>query len=1423
MDVQNHSNNGGDAHAFNPDRAKMFLSLRWLVHHGYCHADGGYGSTMPKELLLERPVNGYQAAGSGAFCGLHLSVALLSSLASGDLYRKACAKLFPKWTTDGKGHSSVLQALLSNCGILVMSDDGAAVSEQDLRATRPFNIAAHLALIDSIMAAAIAEQASVAEIVLAIRSFQTAPANPKWPTNHEDALMLWMATAASSAAAALGMTAVSDALCKGSASCVLALALTIAAYQPQQLNAKDILSEAAVSVIGDTYSSDRVLRTVKSFCENNIAHVPFDFTSSDLSKDSLVYLKCHIAALLSELFVVLARPSSLQPDEGPTTAGPSPATPGPDSRGRNSLVNGTYRQEPGGYSRPYQTTETTSVASAAAEGPTKQRPPQSQPVAAVVGLSSPFARHSESGPDKEPVPAPRTSSQPPPAAPAAARPPSPGSSVGARTDRLLTVVGLGSPAGTVSGASAAASGRQQQQQAMADRSWHAAGGGQVAAAAAGRYAGQQQQEALLYGGHLRLSGAVPNHESPVAGVKLDFGSSPQAPSRQQQTAASAVNSGGGGAGSASRSILSLQEKWKKESELKGRLGSGGGAVSPVNFSVTAACADSSAPVLLSPTRDDPAVVRGDADGRTDGHGSSSSASPSSSPSPKHRESAENGGPAGAQYHHASLMRPQSPFGLAPAEQQQPPLATGSYSSSSSASPPWSSAQRSGQAVTATVPTPSKRSDVATSWASAYASPQQHGASAAGADDSFRLSPATAGTSSSSALPRRPEQAAWAAYSSHQSLLMDDDAFRGGQQQGPGASSTLPRKPANRSSPLKAFMAATAARSGQSPAAAEQAAAAGQGGGGSGLMSSSQLRRMYGSMSSLNLAGIGGGGGGGGGDSPLQSAATGRASPGLLLANRLTPASHAAAASGSAHDGSPALRGGSATAAPDYSRSSLGVGGGKASAAATRLDDYSFVSDGQGHSPALRQPSWDSNRSFPTSDRPSSPMSSGTASSGRTTPAMTTAGASTASAATKKRATWNRVSPAGDSGLRGLEVGAAAEMAFSGDGSFGQPSEEELARMKERVMLLELRRKEEAEQRRQEKEAEAQRRRDEQRLQEMEFERKKQEEKQRRERILEQHQLSKREEQDRPQPLPFASSPAGSAVQLRSRASPARAARNSVNRHSYAGGGGVGTGAIDFYSSLSNIAEHPMPGDVQGAGPTSANVFERLTAPSPVPGMTGAHGQNRQNGGHNYYGHAEPQALQQQQQQSMYGGMGGASAGPSATLTRYGSMSSLSARAPTPAFGQFERPATQDGIDPLKLFVAPSFKSNRSIIINAISHCVLPGAVNADVKSRVLEDIARSDAKHLLILFRDARLQYRGVYAFNIDTGEATKICGQGPKGITEDMLEGFYKYNSGSKSFSVITSTHHLSVTIDAMTIKDTLWQKPLGPAAPPPFPFRRI
>ncbi|KAJ8975824.1 hypothetical protein NQ317_003860 [Molorchus minor] len=124
----------------------------------------------------------------------------------------------------------------------------------------------------------------------------------------------------------------------------------------------------------------------------------------------------------------------------------------------------------------------------------------------------------------------------------------------------------------------------------------------------------------------------------------------------------------------------------------------------------------------------------------------------------------------------------------------------------------------------------------------------------------------------------------------------------------------------------------------------------------------------------------------------------------------------------------------------------------------------------------------------------------------------------------------------------------------------------------------------------------------------------------------------------------------------------------------------------------------------------------------------------------------------------------------------------------------------------RLYKQPATKSNRSIMLNAVEYCIFPGVVNREAKKRVLEEINRSESKHFLILFRDAGCQFRALYSYCPEREEITKLYGTGPKQVNDKMFDKFFKYNSGGKCFSQV-HTKHLTVTIDAFTIHNSLWQ----------------
>lgn len=139
----------------------------------------------------------------------------------------------------------------------------------------------------------------------------------------------------------------------------------------------------------------------------------------------------------------------------------------------------------------------------------------------------------------------------------------------------------------------------------------------------------------------------------------------------------------------------------------------------------------------------------------------------------------------------------------------------------------------------------------------------------------------------------------------------------------------------------------------------------------------------------------------------------------------------------------------------------------------------------------------------------------------------------------------------------------------------------------------------------------------------------------------------------------------------------------------------------------------------------------------------------------------------------------------------------------------------------KLFVKPSVKSNRTIVINAINHRCLAGSVNKEQKAKVLETLQKSESTHFLVLFRDAGCQFRALYAFDHENDHIVKLHGIGPKVITHKMMNRFFKYESGGKQFVEIHSKH-LSATIDALTIQDRFWQNKKTPSSAPPLSRRQ-
>nr|XP_012147108.1 PREDICTED: patronin isoform X18 [Megachile rotundata] len=339
--------------------------------------------------------------------------------------------------------------------------------------------------------------------------------------------------------------------------------------------------------------------------------------------------------------------------------------------------------------------------------------------------------------------------------------------------------------------------------------------------------------------------------------------------------------------------------------------------------------------------------------------------------------------------------------------------------------------------------------------------------------------------------------------------------------------------------------------------------------------------------------------------------------------------------------------------------------------------------------------------------------------------------------------------------------------------------DEMERKKERIMLLSLQRRQQQEEMKERKEAEAQARREQEKLKAEERARKKEEERQRRAAILEQHKVKKAiEEAEREgkvidKELLNAIKP----TKLRNKTATTRPRPKTIHVDA---GADLDSGALTpsrgkkgSSSNLSTGSSSDQDGMMCRYTDTDSGLG-RATPPrrAPSPGM----GSMRHLPSPSGPGSLPPGLMTKRR--VFDDGSSDISSTPSSMMDYNGP----------------------------RLYKQPTTKSNRGIMLNAVEYCVFPGTVNKEAKRRVLDEIARSESKHFLILFRDAGCQFRALYSYCPDREEVSKLYGTGPKQVIDKMFDKFFKYNSGGKCFSQV-HTKHLTVTIDAFTIHNSLWQ----------------
>ncbi|XP_044267987.1 patronin isoform X10 [Tribolium madens] len=359
-----------------------------------------------------------------------------------------------------------------------------------------------------------------------------------------------------------------------------------------------------------------------------------------------------------------------------------------------------------------------------------------------------------------------------------------------------------------------------------------------------------------------------------------------------------------------------------------------------------------------------------------------------------------------------------------------------------------------------------------------------------------------------------------------------------------------------------------------------------------------------------------------------------------------------------------------------------------------------------------------------------------------------------------------------------KVAAASAIIIENDK--GNPDPDAAERMKQRIMQASMQRKLELDEARARKEAEAQARREREKAKEEERARKKEEQAQRRAAILEQYKLKKAMEEAEREGKVFDKSELMGSLKPTPKMRPKAASRPRPKTiHIDSGSVEMAEGMMQpsrgKKGSTSNLTGSSTDQDslAYRYGDTDSGLG-RATPPrrAPSPGMGSMRHLTSPSGPGSLPG------LMSKGRRIFDDGSSDISSTPSSMMDYTGP----------------------------RLYKQPATKSNRGIMLNAVEYCVFPGVVNREAKKRVLEEINRSESKHFLILFRDAGCQFRALYSYCPDREEVFKLYGTGPKQVNDRMFDKFFKYNSGGKCFSQV-HTKHLTVTIDAFTIHNSLWQ----------------
>ncbi|KAL3104129.1 hypothetical protein niasHS_002156 [Heterodera schachtii] len=260
---------------YKSDEGKTKASFKWIVSRVY---GDGYMPDGLRSLFFED--------NDGK---LQLSPQLVASLVNGSLYGQAASRIFRDSVISSSPQHGIgaVFSILSREGIDVRDADGNAIVEETLRQSNPFNLNAHLHMIDALMTAHLRSLVSIDKIVHAISNY-TSVEKREEPLDCVDALLFWInkvcllvrddiehngLSGVDKLPTIPEMEDLYEDLCDGTCICAL-----ISFYRPDALPLREICFKDPMSVHDCRFN----LELLCKFCSSSLPWDPFHFETEDI-------------------------------------------------------------------------------------------------------------------------------------------------------------------------------------------------------------------------------------------------------------------------------------------------------------------------------------------------------------------------------------------------------------------------------------------------------------------------------------------------------------------------------------------------------------------------------------------------------------------------------------------------------------------------------------------------------------------------------------------------------------------------------------------------------------------------------------------------------------------------------------------------------------------------------------------------------------------------------------------------------------------------------------------------------------------------------------------------------------------------------------------------------------------------------------